>query len=482
MNYSVHQTMQTSGVAFGTSGARGLVSAMSDKVCYIYTQGFLSFLIDKNLFEKGQKVAISGDLRASSPRIKQAVIRAVQDFGCEAIDCGYEPSPALAFYAFNRNIPSIMVTGSHIPDDRNGIKFNKPQGELLKEDEPFMLDQWIEIDDELFDQNSMLHDNAYPVFNDTITVREEYQNRYIQFFGDKALKGLKIGIYQHSAVGRDLLHEVFEALGASTVLLGRSDLFIPVDTEAIRPDDVKLGKQWADEFGLDAIVSTDGDSDRPLISDEEGQWLKGDVLGILTASILGINKIAIPVSCNTAAEKSGLFQQVIRTKIGSPYVINAMNSENLDAGFEANGGFILCNNLNGLHKLPTRDAFLPMIALLSSALKSQKKVSELVNELPNRFTQSGLIKETPRELSNSIIHSLSQCKIGDKIIGLSENTVLHIDQTDGLRLSFENLDIIHFRPSGNAPELRIYAESTSNENALKILDEAKRFLKNKLLI
>ena len=131
---------------------------------------------------------------------------------------------------------------------------------------------------------------------------------------------------QHSSVGRDIAYEVLTALGAQVTALARSEKFIPVDTEAIRPEDHALAAGWCKSGAFDGLVSMDGDADRPLLADEKGYWLRGDVLGILVGRTLGIEGIAIPVSCNTAAEKSQAFAAVQRTRIGSPYVITGMES------------------------------------------------------------------------------------------------------------------------------------------------------------
>ena len=80
----------------------------------------------------------------------EAVCRAADDLGYRAVNCGKIPSPAVALFGFENKIPSIMVTGSHIPDDRNGIKFNKCAGEVLKSDEKGMSSQVVELDDALF--------------------------------------------------------------------------------------------------------------------------------------------------------------------------------------------------------------------------------------------------------------------------------------------------------------------------------------------
>ncbi len=160
-----------------------------------------------------------------------------------------------------------------------------------------------------------------------------------------------MGVYQHSGVARDLLVRVLEGLGAEVTPLARSETFIPVDTEAIRAEDIELGRQWAAEQSFDAIVSTDGDADRPLIADERGEWLRGDVVGPLCAHFLAIDTLVTPVSSNTVVEACGWFRSVYRTRIGSPYVIEEMEQElaagqGSVAGYEANGGFLLASDIS----------------------------------------------------------------------------------------------------------------------------------------
>jgi len=151
MKISIQELMARSGVAFGTSGARGLATAMTDSVCYAYTKGFLQYLEGiGELKRAGEAVTVGGDFRPSTDRVMAAVCRAAADMGYRAVNCGKVPSPAVALYGLENKIPAIMVTGSHIPDDRNGIKFNKPTGEVLKDDEKGMSSQVVELDDALF--------------------------------------------------------------------------------------------------------------------------------------------------------------------------------------------------------------------------------------------------------------------------------------------------------------------------------------------
>jgi phosphomannomutase len=256
-----------------------------------------------------------------------------------------------------------------------------------------------------------------------------------------------------------------------------------VDTEAIRPEDVQLATDWAATGKFNALVSADGDSDRPLVSDEHGNWLRGDVAGILCAKFLEADSISTPVSCNTAVEKCGWFPEVRRTRIGSPFVVASMLQASAAGakrvvGYEANGGFLLNSDIEAdgkkLRALPTRDAVIVMLGILLLAKAQQKKVSELTATLPARFTASDRLKNFAIEKSVAVLAGFdSGSEAGDKtalekMFGSISGRVTTLNRTDGLRITFANEEIIHLRPSGNAPEFRCYAEAASDDRAREI--------------
>jgi phosphomannomutase len=454
---NIKKIISQSGIKFGTSGARGLVVDFTADVCTAFTLSFLDAM--KKTFDF-KRVAVAMDNRPSSPQIAQTVCATIKAYGYEVDFYGVLPTPALALQAMKDNTPSIMITGSHIPFDRNGIKFYTPLGEISKDDEKDILNN----------TNSIIDTDSFYLEVNT-KASQNYLNRYSNYFGEDCLNNLKIGIYEHSSAGRDLYSKLFISLGAEVISLGRSDEFIPIDTEAVSHEDKLRGKKWSKDYGFDAIFSTDGDGDRPLIADENGEWLRGDIVGLLTSQLLGIEALAVPVSCNTAIEKSGFFKVVRRTKIGSPYVIEAFNeltSYKSHAGFEANGGFLLGSTLNQdkniLNALPTRDALLPFIVLLSKVVKEDTSLSKLVKRLPQRFTSSDRIQEFPRENSMKFLENtaLNPSELL-KTIDLEDLKVVDINQIDGLRLTLDDGVIVHLRPSGNAPELRCYVETDTQE-------------------
>ncbi len=476
----IEDLMLQSGVKFGTSGARGLAADMTDEVCYAYTAAFIQYLEEIGELNRSSVIAIGGDLRFSTGRIMKAAACAVKDRGYKPENCGRVPSPAMAYYGIVKKIPAIMVTGSHIPDDRNGIKFTTKRGEILKQDELGIKRQEVAMPEGLFDDNGAFSaETGMPAQSEAAS--DLYVNRYIDFFPDNCLKGKRLGVYQHSAVGRDIMVKIFSDLGADVTPLGISSDFIPVDTEAMRQEDIRAAAQWADEYHFDSIISSDGDSDRPLISDENGKWLRGDIAGILCASYLNADAVVVPVSCNSAVERCALFKKVFRTKIGSPYVIEGMQQAVKDGfklvvGYEANGGFLLGADIESdgkiLKALPTRDAIILHLALLLLSIKKNRNISGLLAELPQRFTASNRLKDFPTEISKAKIDELySGDEAKDKqviegVFGQYFGNVASTNATDGLRIIFASGEIVHLRPSGNAPEFRCYTEADTEERTV----------------
>lgn len=449
---------------FGTSGLRGLVTELSPDLVAAHVRAFLAAC------DTGPRLFLGRDLRDSSPALARVVAEAAAGMGREVVDCGAVPTPALALAAIQGGAAAVMVTGSHIPADRNGLKFYSRAGEITKTDEAAILAA-LDTPPASATPGRILTDDG---------AGARFQARYVAAFGPGALHGQRLGLWAHSAVGRDLLADTLRALGAEVTELGRSDRFIPVDTEAVEPEWRAQLRAWAAGGAFDAIVSTDGDSDRPLVVDGTGRVVPGDVLGQIAAAYLGADTVVTPVSSNTGAEAGGRFARVIRTRIGSPFVIAAMD-EAAQAhpgakvvGYEANGGFLLGFDAQGpagpLPALATRDSFLPMIALLAAAAGAL--AARVAAEAP-RFTAADRLQGVPTERSAALVAALA----GDAreraalLDGLSLQGTPEFDRTDGLRMIFGDR-VLHIRPSGNAPELRVYAEAESPDAAEALLGQA----------
>ena len=531
---------------FGTSGRRGEVVHLTQLEVYITVCSEIEYLQSIPRTEggiaAGEEFYLACDLRPSSTQfvdaeqgrgeIAQAVVRAALDRGMRPVNLGRIPTPALACYALSRERASVMVTGSHIPFDRNGYKLNTSQGELLKQHEapiagfarrmrntvyqqPFA--------DSLFNERGMFkagHADLPPERDDA---RNAYFRRYADFFGGRELSGKRIAVYQHSAVGGDFLVEILDELGAEAIPMGRSKTFVPIDTENMEASQLAAIQKHTSEAvrahgPVWAVVSTDGDSDRPLILgvDPEGgvRFFGGDLVGMVVAEFLGADAVVVPISCNDAIDRGSL-KNVLepKTRIGSPYVIEGLETatrrgKRAVCGWEANGGFLTGSDIERsgrvLSRLATRDAVLPILGTLFAAAEAGGSLAQIFSRLPPRYSRAALLKRFPQSVSRQIIDRFSpgMADLAEVVFdpapvmvdrrgqewavspaartrleairselqalfhakaGFGE--IARLNYVDGVRIRFSNGDVAHVRPSGNADELRIYVVADTQERA-----------------
>ncbi len=459
---------------FGTSGLRGLSSDLEGPPAALYATAFARYLLESGLSRKGDTVLIGRDFRPSSPAIAAIAAGALRRAGLSPLDCGTIPTPALALFGLEKGAASLMVTGSHIPADRNGIKFYRPDGEIGKADEAAITQIAAAISaGETID--------ATPATAPDASAEAEmlFLQRYEGLLAPDALAGRRIGVYQHSTVARDLFVTVLSSFGADCVPLGRSQTFIPVDTEAVPAETVAMLQRWAAEHRLDAIVSADGDGDRPLVADETGTPLRGDLLGLITAGFLDADVVATPVTSNSGIEAAGRFA-VRRTRVGSPFVISAMDEAVASGaravvGFEANGGTLTgtaCTaNGTTLAALPTRDSFLPALAVLALSVERGQPLSAVAASFRLPAAAADRLENFPVETSAALMAELRSGPQALAAFLAPIGTPAGTSDIDGLRVTLEDGRIIHFRPSGNAPEMRCYVEAGDEAAAQGLLAE-----------
>ncbi|KAJ5769381.1 Phosphoglucomutase first 3 domain-containing protein [Penicillium odoratum] len=542
-----HLAYEPQTLKFGTSGRRGLIVDLTQLEIYINVLGEIRYLQSippaNGGIERGDDFYYAYDLRPSSINyvepnrggLCQAVEQALRDAGMRPISLGAIPTPALTLFALQRSKGSIMVTGSHIPFDRNGYKLNTCKGELLKEDEQ-PINESVEVvrkellaqpfEQSLFNEHGMFRATTPALATPIADGKSEYIQRYLDFFKGDTLQGMKLLVYQHSAVGRDLIVELLELLGAEVLPAGRSETFVPIDTEAIDQAQLDTLQNLSDSTGkrFDAVISTDGDSDRPLLLAPEGDKLRffsGDLLGMVVAQFLGADAVVVPISTNDAIDLGPLASALEpKTRIGSPYVIAGMQEaarkgRSRVLGWEANGGFLTGSDieLSGrkLPALPTRDAILPLLCVLFASCKRQTNIPTLFQSLPARYSRAAVIRNFPRPTSAKIVErfspeetrdreveytkdgfrpydsagrtNLTSGSGGHKIIQIRRELqqvfsaeagftpVKRTNYTDGVRIIFENGDVAHIRPSGNADELRIYSVANTQSRADDICNQ-----------
>jgi phosphomannomutase len=545
---------------FGTSGRRGLIVHLTQLEIYINALAELEYLLslpaERGGILRGDEFFFGTDLRPSSRRfvaeeqgrgeLAQAIERAIRDAGMKPVNLGCLPTPAVAFHAFQRRKGSMMVTGSHIPAEYNGYKTNTAMGELSKQDEAPItrLAEQIRqrLHDQLaaespFDAGGQFKSGHAELSVEVADAREGYFRRYADFLSGSSLAGKRILVYQHSAVGRDLLGEMLMHFGAEVLTTGRCETFEPIDTENV--DAHQLAKvqsfvddAWAQHGPLDAVVSTDGDSDRPMIFGLETpaataiakqpprvRFFPGDLVGMIVAEYLRADAVVVPITCNDAID-GGSLKSILepKTRIGSPFVIAGLEAARTKGrkavcGWEPNGGFLTGSDIQRdgrlLRALPTRDAMLPILSVLFFATEQKVSLCKLFDRLPRRFGRAGLLRNFSREVGLKIVQQLSPFGsdiaevrfqggdvrflnaaraetalpegVGSTALRVRENLarfftpalgfgqIYMLDYTDGVRIGFDNGDITHVRPSGNADELRIYAVADTPARAEAIV-------------
>ena len=470
---------------FGTSGRRGEVVHLTQLEIYINATAELEYLQSLPRGDggivRGDEFFFACDLRPSSSRyapehqgrgeIAQAIVRAIRDAGMKPVNLGMLPTPALTCHAIERGKGSMMITGSHIPFERNGYKTNTARGELLKKDEAPInarVEQVRErlynqpFADSLFNEQGFFKSGSQPLPPEDSAGRAGYIRRYTEFFAGRSLKGKRLLAYQHSAVGRDMLVEILRQLGAEVIPAGRSETFVPIDTENIDEEQLANIQALADEAAakhgpLDAVVSTDGDSDRPLIlgvepggarppgalsSSARVKFFGGDLVGMIVAEFLGADAVVVPISCNDAIDRGPLKDSVEpKTRIGSPFVVAGMEKARAKGrkavcGWEANGGFLTGSDIERggklLRALPTRDAMLPILGVLFSTVEKGVAMTALLERLPKRFSRAALLKKFPRPTSLRIVERFSPAdgKIKEMVFEKGGVTLLDEDRRE----------------------------------------------------
>ena len=455
---------------FGTSGLRGLASDLIGDSTFKFVFAFLKHQLSTRHIKPSDTIMIAMDYRESSPAISQSCFQAVAAAGLKSANCGTIATPILAAYAQSQGCAAIMITGSHIPADRNGIKFYTPIGEITKADEIAITEIANDLRD--FDSSSFGREADKEMQDEAL---EFWRHRVRAILPKEYLQNWRVGVFEHSTVIRDELTNALEFVGANVVSLGRTDGFVAVDTEAVSENTMKQLKAWAQKYSLDAIVSADGDGDRPLLTDETGTVIRGDEIGVATSVFLNAEEIVTPITSNAAIDRlPGM--RVTRTRVGSPYVIEAMSTamdKNIKVvGFEANGGFLLGHEAATpgglLPPLATRDCVLPILATIGLAASSGCSLSKLFKKWSLNASVSDRLQNQPIDAMAKFLGKIASIEVGKNLPNI-DGRVAKIDKTDGVKFTLDNSQIVHFRASGNAPELRCYCEAENLDKAHELL-------------
>lgn len=399
------------------------------------------------------KIAVGADTRTTSPMLKDAVIAGLLSAGCDAVDLGTLPTPAVQYAVRQYYDGGIMITASHNPPKFNGLKFLDEFGIGLPDDIE------LEIESLYFDSEPIRanwDEIGEKYTNDNII--DEYIHTAMSNVDVDAIKeaNLKVVLDCGSGAGSFTAPYLVRELGCElTTLNCQADGFFPGrDPEPIEENLQEL-ISVVKELGADIGLAHDGDADRTICIDENGAFVLGDKTFTLVEKQMlkenGGGTIVTTVATSQAIydiaeEYNG---EVIATSVGDLLVARKLKDTDGLFGGEENGGLIFPNFVYG------RDAALTVAKILEIIAKEKKTLSELVSELPVYYSAK-MKTECADDLKEEIMSKIAA--------EVKETTDYELDTTDGVKI-FKDGGWVIIRPSGTEPIFRSYSEGNSQEQA-----------------
>ena len=404
------------------------------------------------------KVAVGGDTRTTSPMLMEAIKAGLLSSGCDVVELGTLPTPAVQFAVRNYYDGGIIITASHNPPKYNGIKFLDEFGIGIPDD------MELAIEEMYFDSEPKRAkwDEIGKIYTNENIIRE-YIDRVLENVDVEAIRAadLKVVVDCGSGAGCYTAPYLIKELGCQlTTLNCQPDGFFPGrDPEPIEENLSEL-ISTVKELNADIGLAHDGDADRTICIDEKGNFVLGDkTFSLVEKQMLKENNGGIIVT--TVATSQAIYDiaeehngEVIATAVGDLLVARALKDNNGLFGGEENGGLIFPDFVYG------RDAAMTVAKILEIIAKEKKPLSELVSELPVYYSKKMKI-ECNDDLKDEVMD-----KIANEI---KTTTEFQIDTTDGVKILKDDGWVI-IRPSGTEPIFRCFAESDSQEKADKMTE------------
>jgi phosphoglucosamine mutase len=404
------------------------------------------------------RILLGKDTRRSGYMIENALVSGLTSVGYDVIQIGPMPTPAIAYLTESMRCDAgIMLSASHNSYEDNGVKFFDCSGNKLNTDIEKDIEN-IFYNDNLLDSSQVTHQNIGKAkrIDDVI-------GRYIvsiksSFPVGQSLSGLRIVLDCANGAAYKVGPTIFDELGADLIVLNDAPDGFNINNEcgALYPQ--KLGQQ-VKKLRADIGIALDGDADRLVIVDENGETIDGDkLIGALAVYLNSQGKLpssscVATVMSNVALEnyleENGI--ELFRSNVGDKYVLQIMKEKNIKFGGEQSGHIIFSDVAK------TGDGLASALQVLAMIMQSGKKASEVLN---------------PFELSPQILKNLlvEEKKPLDEIEGLED--LLNKFRAAGLR------DLIRY--SGTEKKIRLLLEGDNKTDVEKSMDELVEFIKQRL--
>ncbi|WP_332687056.1 phosphoglucosamine mutase [Bosea sp. (in: a-proteobacteria)] len=432
---------------FGTDGIRGRANGVitPDLALRVGQATGLAF----RRGDHRHRVVIGKDTRLSGYMIENALVAGFTSVGMDVLLLGPMPTPAVAMLTRSmRSDLGVMISASHNAYEDNGIKLFGPDGYKLSDEVEAEITRLIDSD--LGQQLS-----ASPDLGRAKRI-ESADARYIEFAKrtmprNLSLEGLRIVVDCANGAAYKVAPEALWELGAEVIAIGvEPDGFnINRDVGSTKPEALS---QKVLELRADIGIALDGDADRVLIVDENGQVVDGDqLMGVIARSwqedgLLSAPGIVATVMSNLGLERylAGLGLSLARTAVGDRYVLEHMRANGFNLGGEQSGHIILSDHTT------TGDGLVAALQLLAVVKRQEKPVSEVCHcfePLPQilknvRYKQGQPLKEKP------VVSAIAAARL---MLGESGRLVI--------------------RPSGTEPVIRVMAEGDDRDLVMRAVDE-----------
>jgi len=437
---------------FGTNGVRGKVNENMNTDLALDLAKAIGTWIGKD-----KKVAIGTDTRVSNYMLKNAVSSGLMATGCDIKDLGEVPTPALQYYTRELADFGIAITASHNPPEFNGIKCVNGDGtELIKWMEEEIEDIYFSKDFNLVGWNEVgkkKSDDALELYSKAI--EDKIDKEAIEKAKPKIILDCANG------AGCHFTPYLLRRLGCKVITLNaQPDGSFPGHNSEPTPENLQDLIRLTAKTDADLGIAHDGDADRTIFVDEEGEYIHGDRTLTLVAKKLvkeaGGGIVVTPVSSSSSVadvvEENG--GELIYTAVGSPIVAREMMEKDALFGGEENGGLIFAD-----HQY-CRDGPMSAAKIVEMVAK-EGKLSDMIKELPQYSLEKRSV-ECPDDMKDSLLEELK------KVYSETDH-----DDTDGLKIYYDDGWVL-IRPSGTEPKYRIYSEASDESRAENLAIEHQK--------
>jgi phosphomannomutase/phosphoglucomutase len=434
---------------FGTNGVRGVVGTeITPDLVYKIGAAFGSM--------RSGRIAVGRDTRTSGETLLHALKAGLLGTGCNVVDCGILPTPALQFLIKEEFDGGAMITASHNPPEYNGVKIIESDGTEMGDEETIKLEQRI------FDQTFSIKPwNEVGIETSASHLVERYIDAIVTQFPPDIGEGIVVAVDPGSGPACRTTPEILKRMGCRVLTVnGVMDGTFPGRLPEPTPEGLAELSALVVSSGASFGIAHDGDADRSVFVDEKGHYIEENREFALVAKQFCTQQkgfIVTPVSTSNLVEAiaSSNHCEVVYTKVGSIYVARTMlalihDKKKVVLGGEGNGGLIFPN-----HQF-CRDGGMTAAVMVSIVAKNNKNLSSLVKSLPKRY----MIKEKVKTKKASVI--MKELK----------RTLMkeHLDETDGLKITRGSSWAL-IRASGTEPLLRIIVESENKTDTGKFFNE-----------